>query len=141
MSDNKLTELTKWPTDETGMSVDLMLRIVGADTQRLYLEKWRLVDTDEEFMRSPLYHAMTQALIGAVGLMHCLRMLREADPERADRFAREYWGMCDSGDSFGEMLWEFTEEAGLDPELIKLAGGNQAAMEPAKATSASAAKE
>ena len=72
-------------------------------------------------MRSPLYMAQTQALIAAVGLMSCLRFLRTSDPVAALAFARDYWSMCDAGDSFGELLWEFTEEAGLNPELIKLA--------------------
>jgi uncharacterized membrane protein YeaQ/YmgE (transglycosylase-associated protein family) len=104
-ADRKLAELTKWPNNEKGVTVDLILRIVGADTQRVFLEKWALCDRDKDFMKSPLYHAMTQALIGAVGLMACLRALRKVNPEQAEAFARDYWAMCDSGDSFGEMLW------------------------------------
>lgn len=118
--DNQLAELLKWPTREEDVTVDGMLRIVGAETQRTYLEKWAVIDK-ECVKNTPLYRAQTNELIAGVGLMACLRKLREVNPAAADEFAREYWSMCDAGDSFGEMLWEFTEAAGLDPSLIKLA--------------------
>jgi hypothetical protein len=115
----QLQELTKWPNKADGMSVDLMLRVIGADTQRLWLKK--MADMEKHGpQNTPLYHAQTQAIIGAVGLMACIRELRAVSPERAEAFVRDYWGMCDGGDSFGELLWDFTSEAGLDPELVKL---------------------
>lgn len=126
MSENTLAELLKWPTNEAEVTVDKVLRWVGADTQRTWLEKVAELDhrldmsgVDKAF-QEPLYKSRTLQLISAVGLMACLRKLREVNPEAADEFARDYWRMCDAGDSFGELLWEFTEAAGLDPSLIKL---------------------
>jgi len=129
---DRLKELTKWPTSEDEVTVDGMLRIVGADTQRAWLRKQQLMDGDRDFMKSELYHALTTEIIGAVGLMSCLRFLRIADPAQAEAFARDYWSMCDAGDSFGELLWEFTEEAGLDPDLIKLDSSSVPAAQESK---------
>lgn len=124
MSEQKLSELLKWPTDEAGVTVDIVLRCVGVDTQRTWLRnqvELGAQSRDGEYFKSALYADRTHAIISAVGFMACLRILRDVDPKEADTFAREYWRMCDAGDSFGELLWEFTEAAGLDPALIKLA--------------------
>lgn len=118
-NEQKLAEALKWPESEADVTVDAILRCVGADTQRTHLEKWARIDKEGD-TRSPLYRSQTQEIISAVGLMACLRKLREVSPAAADEFARDYWGMCDAGDSFGELLWEFTEAAGLDPSLITL---------------------
>lgn len=125
MSSEQLKALTEWPTKAEDVTVDLILRIVGAETQRLWLSSMDALyqgikdRSGAGYMRSPLYMAQTQALISSVGLMSCLRALRSTNAEAANEFARDYWSMCNAGDSFGELLWEFTEEAGLDPGLIK----------------------
>jgi len=116
----KLAELLTWPTREADVTVDTILRCVGADTQRTWLKKAAAIEADRNHFDTELYRVQTQELITGVGLMACLRKLRETDPAKADEFAREYWLMCDAGDSFGELLWEFTEAAGLDPSLIEL---------------------
>lgn len=129
MSENeKLAQLVKWPTTTAEVTVDLMLRIVGADTQRTFLRKMRLCSGDPEFMKSPLYHAMTQDLITGVGFMACLRALRKVSEAEAQKFAVDYWLMCDAGDSFGELLWDFTWDAGLDPRLIEIKSDDRAAQ-------------
>lgn len=120
MAEDKLAELVKWPTEEKDVTVDLILRCIGADTQRTLLEKWAAIEKDRDHFRTPAYVAQVQQLVSGVGLMACLRALRQANPAYAEMFARHYWSMCESGDAFGELLWQFLEEAGLDPELIKL---------------------
>jgi hypothetical protein len=120
MKNDTLAELVKWPTKPEEVSVDLMLRITGAVTQRIWLDKWAAMERDG-VKPSPLYMAQTDAVISGVGLMACLCELRDVNPEKAEEFARDYWNMCDAGDSFGELLWEYTERAGLDPELVRQA--------------------
>lgn len=114
--------LIKWPTDEQGVSVDLTLRILGAEMQRMWLEKEAagLPVKNSDPVAFDLYMARTEAIIGTVGLMACLRAFRAVDPAKAEDFARDYWSMCEAGDSFGELLWDFTNEAGLDPSLVTL---------------------
>lgn len=121
MANEELDTLTKWPTKREDMSVDLLMRIVGADTQREWRRKWDGIDSDKDYMRSPLFRSQTLSIISAVGLLACLWALRESDPSKAEEFARDYWEMCEAGDSFGELLWDFTEKAGLNPELIEKA--------------------
>lgn len=110
----KLAELVKWPTGSDGMTVDLMLRVIACDTQRQWEDKWNAPPT-----ASPLRLAQTLAVISGVGLMSCIRALRDVDPAKADAFVKDYWLMCDAGDAFGELLWEWAEAAGLDLELLK----------------------
>lgn len=92
-----------------------MLRIIGRDTQLAYLSKW-----DDMEKNTPLYLARTIQVIGSVGLMACIRALRDVDPARAEAFVKDYWLMCDAGDAFGELLWDFTAAAGLDLALVTL---------------------
>lgn len=109
--------LIAWPAKAEDMNVDLMLRIIGADTQVIWLEKMAAMDAGER-PSGALYMARTQALIGAVGLMSAIRALRDIDPAKAEAFVRDYWLMCEDGGVFGELLWDWTQAAGLDPALI-----------------------
>lgn len=109
------------PKDGEPMDVDGMLRMIGYDTQIQWLSKMREMDTGgPEQFKTPLYLARTVAIIGGVGLMAAIRAFRVAAPDQAAQFVREYWEMCESGDSFGEALWEFIEAAGIDPALVEL---------------------
>lgn len=117
----QIQALVKPPVDGEAMDIDRMIRMIGYDTQIQWLFKMREMDTGgPDNFKAPLYAARTVAIIGGVGLMAAIRAFRIAAPEQAAQFVREYWEMCDSGDSFGEALWEFTEAAGLDPALIEL---------------------
>jgi hypothetical protein len=111
-----LAELTKWPTKVEDVNADLVLRILGRDTQIKWLLKWKELEAGERDKHSMLL----ECVVSSVGLMACIRALKEVDPFKADTFVKDYWEMCEAGDSFGELLWEFTEEAGLDPGLVKL---------------------
>lgn len=109
--------LVKWPTNDMDVSINGMLRIVGYEAQRVWLEK---MDSLGGPSSDPALHVLRiQMVLSSVGFMACLRALREVDEAKAAAFAREYWAMCDAGDSIGEFLWQFIEEAGLDPELIE----------------------
>ncbi len=108
--------LVKWPTRAEDMTVDLMLRVLGAETQHTWLAK----DATRPDGSDPLYHERLKGVLAGVGLMACVRALRNADPVYAEAFVRDYWRMCDAGDCFGELLWEYTEAAGLDPSHVTL---------------------
>lgn len=110
----QVRELTKWPTNREGMTVDLMLRIIGHDTQLTWLRK------EPPVPHSDLYMSQTIQIISSVALMGCIRALRDVNPAAADAFVKEHWEMCEGGDAFGEWLWEWTEKAGLDPSLVEL---------------------
>jgi hypothetical protein len=112
-------ELVKWPTTESEVTVDGMLRVIGAEMQFAWLRKQKAMD-DGEPLSGDLYMARTESIISGIGLMAAIRSLRDADPAKAEAFVRDYWLMCDSGDSFGELLWEYTNDAGLDPALVSL---------------------
>lgn len=119
MVKNEAKHLIEWPTTAQDMNVDLMLRVIGAEAQHLLLEKMAAMDAGGKAV-GDLYMARTLTIIASVGLMHAIRTLRDVDPAKAEQFVREHWAMCDDGGAFGEWLWEWTREAGLDPSLIAL---------------------
>lgn len=51
-----------------------------------------------------------------------LRALREVDPTKADEMARFVWGAADAGDSYGEWLYQWMTEEGLDADAIHAEG-------------------
>ncbi len=114
----ELKALTAWPSKANDMTVDLMLRVIGCDTQIQYRQKWAEMDKSKEHLGSDHHQSQTLAVISGVGLMACIRALRDVDPSRAEIFVRDYWNMCEAGDSFGELLWDFAQDAGLDLTLV-----------------------
>jgi hypothetical protein len=116
--------LVSWPKTEEEATATQLIRALGADAQLLNLEKWRMLaatPSDERTPEQTRLHLMTvTAEVSTIGLMHALRVLREVAPEQADVFARDHWGMCDDGSSFGEWLWEWLVAEGVDPEQIQL---------------------
>lgn len=111
--------LVKWPLNEAEVTVDGMLRIIGCEMQHAWLRKWQAI-TNGEPMGGDLYMARTESIISGIGLMAAIRALRDADPAKAEAFVKDYWLMCDCGDSFGELLWEYLSDAGLDPSLVSI---------------------
>lgn len=120
MSEQKrvLDELTQWPTKREDATADLMLRIVARDTQVSWLKKWKALEAGPS--QAEVYTGHLHAVLAGVGFLLCLRELRDVAPDAADDFARDYWAMCDAGDSVGEVLWELGQQAGLDMELVTL---------------------
>lgn len=127
----QLDQLAAWPKTEDDVTVDGMLRCIGVDAQITYLEKWRLLGSTRPKDRTPeqlrLHHLAVLHEINAIGLMGAIRALRKVSPAAADEFARDHWLMCDDGSAFGELLWEWLAEAGVDPKLIKLPEDEQSA--------------
>lgn len=110
--------LVAWPKKADDMTVDLMLRIIGAEAQGAWLRKWRDIEREKDHFKSPLYHQQTETVLGCVGFMLALRALASVNPEKALEVARDYWSMCDDGSEFGPSIWQFTKEAGLDPAMV-----------------------
>ena len=50
---------------------------------------------------------------------HLLMKIQELSPDTADQFARDHIGYGESGDYYPEMLWDWLEARGIDPEKIR----------------------
>lgn len=111
-----------WPTSEADVTVEKMARSAAHATQLQFLRKMAEIGSVDGVggFGSELCIARTDAVISGVALLICLEALRRVSPEDALKFAQDCWVLCESGDSFGEVLWELGEMAGLDMESIKL---------------------
>lgn len=93
-----IRDLAKWPTSERDVTVDGIIRAIGVDAQRTWLQKWETLKRRDEPGMRELYIAQVESCIGAIGLIGCLRALRVASPDDALGFARMYWQMCEDGE-------------------------------------------
>lgn len=127
-----LDDLTKWPEKAEDVNADLMIRIIGRETQVSWLKKWAEVDA----LRggSEIYTGNLHAVLSGVGFMSALRELRDINAEAADELARDYWRMCDAGDSVGEVLWDLAQQSGLDLNLVEISKSDPA-VDPQVGTS------
>lgn len=108
-----IAELAPWPKRSDDATAETIMRIVGVETQLSWLKKWKALEAD----RRDEYTGHLHSVLAGVGLMMALQKLRTVNPGAADEFARDYWELCDGGDSVGETLWELAEQAGIDPSL------------------------
>lgn len=112
-----IRELSQWPERVEDVTVDGIIRAVGVAAQRTWVLNLATISRKDEDGKM-IYRSQLQACLGAVGMMGALRALRDANPEAALKFARDYWGMCEDGGAIGEMLWEWLAETGVDPDLV-----------------------
>jgi hypothetical protein len=71
--------------------------------------------TPEGMLRHILNCVRTQSSFDTVVL---LRALRELDPSKADEVAQELILAAEAGDSYGEWLWQWCDEMGMDADRL-----------------------
>lgn len=103
------TSTSLWPTAEP--KADEMIRYFVAEGLRA---RDRLMQPSAPGL-TDLDRALIARLQRAHDVVMLLRTLRELDAGEADAAARCIWSAAVAGDSYGELLWEWAVDAGLDP--------------------------
>lgn len=118
-----------YPNPETGPEVNAenLYRHMLAAAQIRFLSKERACDRyfadRQNADRREVYLSETNAMIAEWTSLQLLRVAMGKDPHLADpdALAEALWTAYDSGDYFGELLWTWVKEAGLDPDAIAVA--------------------
>lgn len=112
-----MTDVYKWPTrtptaDEMiryTLSAGLSASAVAVDVHRTFTDA--AADLAYQIL-------VSQRIICAHDTYLLLTALAEVAPERADELAAQMWHAAEAGDSYGEWLYQWAVEAGLDAEAI-----------------------
>lgn len=91
---------------EASMSIDL-LPPFGADRS-----------TSEYAAAQQVYLTNFYSFSGAFNLVLALKALAELSPAKAEEVAQHVMVAYAAGDSYGEWLWQWATEQGLDPEKL-----------------------
>lgn len=93
-----------------------MMRYCLGEAQHFYAMRERYISTD------PGRHmACIVTMIAAHDRYVLLRALHGLSVEVADQAAHDIWLAAEAGDSYGEWVWQWCEEEGLDPGTIRSA--------------------
>lgn len=111
-------DLPKWP--KTPPTADDMIRYCAA--LGLYQSAQAVdlvgVTRGQGALGAARLRLNAEQVIANFDRIRLLRALTAVDPEMADAEASNMWLAAQAGDSYGEMLWEWADEAGLDADAI-----------------------
>lgn len=106
-----------WPRSEP--TADEMIRYAAGRALWLDAVGMRLAgDADKR----PQHIAAIAEKIGLHDTVALLKVLQEVAPDRADAAAADIWLAAEAGDSYGERLWAWASDAGLDADAITAEG-------------------
>lgn len=131
-----LTLRDLWPTAKPDAAA--MIRYYSAEGVYSSARSWALIEAGAFKMEAEsdpvlvLRHSVaTHRLIHAHDVVFALRTVQASDPTAADALAARLWSAADAGDSYGEWLWQWAEEAGIDVEHFNAAGATSDEAGPA----------
>jgi hypothetical protein len=128
-SSGESAQVPKWPT-KVPSAADLLTYYAGRGLW-LGAAAWGFIPAKPGSHGFTRYMAITIEMIDCHDKYLLLRTLADLDPMKADELAEQMWRAADAGDSYGELLWEWAEDRGLEAEAIhahgKGAGEDQAA--------------
>ena len=120
--------IVPWP--RSAPSADELIRYSICRGLWCYAASWRAIDDgafdDRDSEAASRYSLLTHQMIHNHDTVVSLKAMQQVDPRLADDLAARLWTAADAGDSYGEWLWQWAEEAGLDAEAIHQAGTNSA---------------
>lgn len=116
----------EWPKSEPD-AAEIIRYAVGRGLE-VHAMAWGILDeqgpAEGAFLRKD-YMALTVQMIHLHDIVMLLKALQRLDAAEADRVAGAIWCAADAGDSYGEWLWEWGAECGLDPDAIDARGREQ----------------
>lgn len=136
------TTYPAWPTEPPTAAE--LIRYSAGRGYWLMGRTWGLMDWEHAEGSTPL--SMAQHMAWSVEMIHhhdtvlLLQLLAKHDQQAADDAAVRIWTAADAGDSYGEWLWQWAKEAGLDPDAI-YANGEAAGFDNGRAIAPSSERE
>jgi hypothetical protein len=116
-----------WGDDDATMEALIRARL--AESQRIFERnhhdmtaafKFEVGDKSPEAqLAKSRMMTSTFAFLSQVTEANLLMKIQELAPETADQFARDHIGYGESGDYYPEMLWDWLEARGIDPDRIR----------------------
>jgi hypothetical protein len=132
------------PTPHWGdenITMDALIKARLANAQRLFeffhdrssaAFRFEPGDKSQEalYARSRMMVSLLEHLLTSVEAS-LLMTIQELAPDIADEYATGHVGKGESGDYYPEMIWEWLEERGIDPELVRAEAKSEIAAEEA----------
>jgi hypothetical protein len=109
-------------------TMDALIRARLCESQRMYEwyhHRMRLTMKSQLGDKSPEHdHSMQSMMVSLLAFVSnaveadLLMTIQSLVPD-ADKFARDFIGRGESGDYYPEMLWDWLEQRGIDPERVR----------------------
>lgn len=114
----------EWPTEEPDAAT-LIRYAVGDGLFFLGLMNFHVkavIRSGDDQLTMMRYISAVGRVQSACDMVLALKAIVAVDPAAADELAAGMWGAAESGDVYGELLWEWATQTGLDPDAIRAAG-------------------